>query len=320
MRTKTVGIISGFLIVAAVAIAAAALSPMALLSRPNSNSPGGSTGPHALAFEKPTWNAGDSWTYTASASRDGGQGGAIATGTLTRTVESVDASVVNVSVDGAFRAHWTLSPDSAGTAGTILIAYQMYFTDATIDGYTWYRASDLATLKEVRTIHFEGNFETDSGVYHAGYTATVETTFEPALNVWSFPLEANAAWSATATASVHATAAWAVDTPSQPWIFRKEITLTRDVHLSLVSGASEDVVTPAGTFQSIPVWLGPPHVGILGATRAPGLADGMDEDVPVLREHAAGAWFSGSAKNVVKVSFDTADAHLDLTLTEYHLG
>jgi hypothetical protein len=323
MRAKTIGIIAGALIVAAIAMSAVALSPLGLLSRPNPDTSDGSTGgtaPHPLAFEKPAWNAGDSWTYTAAASRDGGPGGAIATGTLTRRVESVDASVVNVSVAAAFRAHWTLAPDTTGTGGSIMIAYRMYFTDANISGYTWYRASDLATLKEVRTVHFEGNFETDSGVYHAAYTATVETTYEPALDMWSFPLQANEAWNATATGTVHVTAQWAIDAPNQPWVFQKDMTITRDVHLFLVSGPSEDIVTPAGTFQAIPVWLAQPHIEIIGPSPGPRLVDGLDEDLPMPGDHVAGAWFSGTAKNVVKVAFDTAGTHLDLALTEYHLG
>jgi len=323
MVAKTVGILSASVIVVAVAITALALGPLALLSRSNPGAnpdrPGG-PGPHPLAFEKPAWNAGDSWTYTSSASRDDGPGSAIATGTLTRQVESADADRVNVSVAGSFQTRWTLAPDATGSAGSIMLAHEMYFTGAAIEGYTWYRASDLATLKEVRTVHFDGSFEMDSGSYPAAYTATVETTFEPALNVWSFPLQANEAWTATSTATVHATAQWKVDTPAEPWSFQKQITFTRDVRLALVSGSSQDIVTPAGTFESIPVWLGLPSIGAFAPVRAPGLADGLDEDMPVPREHATAAWFSGSAKNVVKLAFDTGDAHLDLALTEYHLG
>jgi hypothetical protein len=316
------------MLVAVATIAALAVGPANLLSlsgpgtRPNAPGTGGDGGapPHVFAIEKPTWHTGDSWTYSADASADGRPGGAIATGTLTRTVVSMDASTVNVSVEGTFRSHWSLAPTDPQAAGSIMLNYAIGFRDATIGGYTWYRASDLATLKEVRTITFKGTFGTEAEVYNATYTASVETTFDPALDVWSFPLESNSSWTATSNASVHAVARWSIDAGAQPWVFSKDVTFTREVRLSLISGAEEDVVTPAGTFPSIPVWTGAAHVEALAPSRDPGIADGLEEDAPIPRDHVAAAWFSGTAKNVVMLTFDTGDAHLNLSLTDYHLG
>jgi hypothetical protein len=328
MQRRTLGFLTGAMLVAVATIAALAVGPANLLSlsgpgtRPNAPGTGGDGGapPHAFAIEKPTWHTGDSWTYSANASADGGPGSAIATGTLTRTVVSMDASTVNVSVEGSFRSHWSLAPTDPQAAGSIMLNYAIGFRDATIGGYTWYRASDLATVKEVRTITFKGTFGTETDVYNATYTASVETTFDPALDVWSFPLESNSSWTATSNASVHAVARWSIDAGAQPWVFSKDVNFTRVVRLSLISGASEDVVTPAGTFPSIPIWTGSPHVGALATSRDPGLADGLEEDAPIPRDHVAAAWFSETAKNVVMLTYDTGDAHLNLSLTDYHLG
>jgi hypothetical protein len=326
MRTRTLGAIAGSLIVAAAAFAAFLVGPSNLISldTPGTDSPspdGGDdgTGARPFAVEKPTWNTGDSWTYTAGAPSDGGPGGRLATGTLTRTVVSMDESLVNVSVEGSFRARWSLAPDNPDSRGFIMLDYSLGFRDATVGGYTWYRASDLATVKEVRTIVFHGTFEMDSGTYGARYAASVETTFEPALDVWSFPLDPNEAWTATSTATVQVSARWSIDTPDEPWVVAKEHAFTRDIHLPLASGPAEMVVTPAGTFESIPVWVAAPHVTLVGRYDS-GVADGLEEDVPVPRDHASASWFSEAAKNVVKVEFYTGEAHVDLMLTDYHVG
>jgi hypothetical protein len=328
MRSRTLGALAGSLIVAIAAIAAFAVGPSNLisLSDPGTDptAPGNGrdtgAGPRPFAIERPSWNVGDSWTYTARTSADGGPGGSLATGSLTRTVVSMDESLVNVSVEGSFGARWSMTPHNPDAAGSVLLNYAIGFRDATIGGYTWYRASDLATVKEVRTIAFRGTFEMDSGVYAARYAATVETTFEPALDVWSFPLDANEAWTATSTATVRVSVRWSMDMPDQPWSFAKDRTFTRDIHVPLASGAAEQIVTPAGTFESIPVWVSTPHVTTLTAHHDTGIADGLEEDVPVPREHASAVWFSSAAKNVVKVEFFTGDAHLDLELTNYRIG
>jgi hypothetical protein len=328
MRSRILGAIAGSLIVAAAAIAALAVGPSNIISLedpgtgPTGPGDGGDVdaGPGLFAVERPTWHMGDSWTYTAQASVDAGPEARIATGSLTRTVVSMDESLVNVSVAGSFRAQWILAPENPDAKGSIMLDHAFGFRNAMIAGYTWYRAPDLATVKEVRRIAFQGAVETDSGTHGARYATSVETTYEPALDMWSFPLGANEAWTATSTATVRVSVRWSVDAPQQPWVFAKDYTFTRDIRLPLFSGPAEEVVTPAGTFETIPVWVATPHVKTLGARHDPGMADGLEEDMPFPRDHASAAWFSPTAKNVVKVDFFTGDAHVDLTLTDYHLG
>jgi hypothetical protein len=327
MERKTLVIIAG--VVAAVTIAAIAFGPAGLgnlfLPTTNPNEPGnGNPGPKPTALDVPTWHEGDSWTYEAKAnpSSDGtSRNGPSATGSLTRTVVSADASTYNVSVQGSFHAHWTLNPIPDGSAaGSIMLDYHMFFEDATVDGYTWVRTSDLAIVKEVRTVHFDGSFEMDSGSYNASYTATVETTYDPALNVWAFPLEANETWNATSTATVRISTDWRVDDPHGAWEFGQDHTVTRDVRLFLMSGAAEDIETPAGTFAAIPVQIGTPALGRAATSDLVDVAAGLDQDIPVPQDHSVVMWFSGTAKNVVKVSVYLGGFEVDLALTAYHVS
>lgn len=326
MQRKTLVIIAG--VVAAVAIAAIAFGPAGLvnLSAPTTNRDepgnGGNPGPQPTALDVPTWHEGDSWTYEVNASSDETiRDGPSATGSITRTIVSADASTYNVSVQGSFHARWTLNPIPHGdAAGSIMLDYHMFFEDVTVNGYTWVRTSDLAIVKEVRTVHFEGTFETDAGAHNASYTATVETTYDPALNVWAFPIEANETWNATSTATVHISTDWRVDDPHGAWEFGQDLSMTRDVRLFMMSGAAEDIETPAGTFPSIPVRIGLPALGRAETSDLMDVAAGLDHDVPVPRDHFVETWFSGTAKNVVKVSLFLGGFKVDLALGAYHLG
>lgn len=322
MQRKTLALIG--IVVAVVAIAAIAFGPAGLLTssnpgtNPNDPGNGGNPGPHPNALDAPTWHEGDSWTYDVTASSgDVSRDGTSVTGSLTRTVVSADASMYNVSVQGAFHARWMLNPvPGDGAAGSIALVYRTLFHDATVDGYTWFRSSDLAIVKEVHTIHFAGMFETDAGAYNASYTAVVETTYDPALDLWAFPIAANESWTATSTATIHASTDWAIDDPRGPWVFGSEFNATREIRLFLNSGAPEDIDTPAGTFLAIPVRIGRP---MLQGLDVMDLAAGLDHEVPVPRDHSVETWFSATAKNVVKVSFFFVGFKVDLALSAYHL-
>jgi len=323
-------------VVAVVAIAAIAFGPMGLvgLSTPWTNldqpANGDNTGdgPRPNAFEMPSWHEGDRWTYEVNASSShespvaAYEGAASATGNLTRTVVSADETMYNVSVEATFHAQWMLNPtpDEVGASGSTMLDDRMSFKDVTVDGYTWYRTSDLAILKEVRTVAFGGSFQTDSGSYNVSYTATVETTYDPAFDVWAFPLDANDTWNATSNATVHVMTNWTVESPHGAWGFWKDLTFTRPVRLFLMSGAPEAIVTPAGTFPSIPVRIGLPHIDREQASDHTEGAEGLDHDVPVARDHSVEAWWSGTAKNVVQIRFAAWGSGVNLVLTSYHLG
>ena len=90
-----------------------------------------------------------------------------------------------------------------------------------------------------------------------------------------------------------------------------------------MSGAVVDVSTPAGAFSAIPVSMGRPELDVTHAGIATDPGDhamGFDHELPVERNHAMQAWFSGAAKNVVKAQLFAAGVRLNLVLSSYHLG
>ena len=329
MQRRSLAVIVAAL-VAAVAIASVAFAPEALrnLSNPgsNSNQPGTGTGPQPTAVEVPTWAQGDSWTYDVNASSSGLQpDGPAASGHLTRTVVSTVGSQYNVSLEGSFHIRWMIDPTplADGSGAAAMTMARSMLESATLGGYSWYRASDLALQKEVRTVAVHGSSTTAVGVYDASYSATIETTFDPALGVWSFPLQANETWNATSTATVHGWIQWQLSGPNATWKEASNFTYTEPVRLFLMSGAAVDVSTPAGVFSAIPVSMGRPELDVTHAGIATDPGDhamGFDHEVPVERNHAMQAWFSGAAKNVVKAQLFAAGVRLNLVLSSYHLG
>lgn len=324
MQRKPLAVIVGA-VVAAVVLAAIAFGPPGIeqLANPpeTPDEPrDDDTVPNPSSFSVPTWRVGDRWTYeTRGASGQMAPAGLSVSGILSRTVVSADASMYNVSVEGLFRSQWVISPATQGEGfGPMTEDSPLVFRDATLAGFTWYRTSDLAILREFRTVTFERTAPSDAGMYRATYTASVDTKYEPPLDVWSFPLVPNDAWVATGEATVVGTSRWTTEDPSGLRSGANEWTFKRPVHLGLASGPVEDVVTPAGTFPAIAVRIDVPETGIdAGSTD---VAAGLDRAVPVPLDPSLTAWFSGTAKNVVQLSLTAGDARADLVLTDYDLG
>ncbi len=197
MQRRVLGVLIACL-VTAIAISAVAFGPAALRDLGSPKAPGQTgTGPQATSIERPTWYQGDTWTYTVNTTSAGLRpDGPSASGSLTRTVVSADASRDNVSLAGSFHIRWMVdvTPAAGMADASRMVACGGMFENATLGGYTWYQASDLAIIKEVRTLEVGGSTTTPMGTYRASYKAAVETTFDPALKVWSFPLQANETW------------------------------------------------------------------------------------------------------------------------------
>jgi hypothetical protein len=197
------------------------------------------------------------------------------------------------------------------------------FENATLGGYTWYRASDLAIVKEVRTLDVQGSTMTPTGPYLASYKAFVETSYEPALKVWAFPLQPNETWMASSNATIRAAAHWHLTGPNVSWDVVSIFNAKVPVRLFLHSGEAETVVTPAGSFSAISVSAGHPDLDVARATAldaSPNRAMGLDHESPIERDHSGLAWFSGTAKNVVQAHLFTLGFRLTLALRSYHLS
>src|SRR5881628_924977 len=145
---------------------------------------------------------------------------------------------------------------------------------------------------------------TARGWFNTSYTATVQTTYEPALNIWSFPIEENETWNVSSNATIHAMIAWRFDGPNDSFGFWHNFKVTVPIRLTLDSGELENVTTPAGTFASIPVRVALPTIDRLATDDREGPVVGLGGDECGQPRLAAEAWFSGDVGNAVKaVSF-----------------
>ncbi len=295
------------------------------LGSPNDTRPRPAAGP----IETPTWHVGDSWTYSVNASSafDSTQGLWVAPsleGSVTRTVDVADGSQYNVSLAATFHVGKVidLSQETGYGNASIMLHSYVVLNDATVDGYTLYRASDLAKVTDFRMVHISGSFYAEYGMYNttinASYTAKILTNYNPPLDIWSFPLGENETWEGASNATVHVWKTWRFE--GADWYIEKgrNATFTVPIRVALASGMFEDVTTPAGTFPAIPVRVGL-HVMDLGTTTdqmafATRLGDdGFGEPhAPVV------AWFNGDVGNVVKAVTLLDGLHVEIELTSYH--
>ena len=318
MKPKSLGIIAILAVVAVVAVAAVAFGPSSFSGLGNPES--------TTRFESPigvpTWHVGDTWTYDVNESlRSMNFDHPYASGTLTRAVVSADAEQYNVSVAGSFHLVGLLDRmnDPSPANATIMLYHHPMLDNATVDGYAWYRASDLAKVKDVRTVRVYGSLWTEAGVFNASYTATVETTYQPALDIWSFPLGENETWNVTSNATIHAQIQWGVVGPDIYWDFGRNISVTVPIRLVLRSGVFDNVTTPAGTFASILV-----RAGFAAFERDTDdhrdMAIQLGNDEAMEHRLPAALWFSGTAKNVVMTSVVLGGVRVEAVLASYHVG
>jgi len=239
---------------------------------------------------------------------------------LTRTVASADASQYNVTVHGSFHlpSLFDAARDGGYTNSSTLLLYRPVLENATVDGYALYRASDLAELKEVRTVHLKSSLWTARGWFNASYTATVQTTYDPALDIWAFPLGENETWNVSSNATIHAMIAWRFDGPNESFGFWHTFDVTAPIRLMLHSGEIQDVTTPAGTFSSIPVRVALPTIDRLTTDDREGPVVGLGGDECGRPRLAAEAWFSGDVGNVVKAVTFIGGMKIVAELASFH--
>jgi len=309
MRIRPLGLVAITIALVGIAVAAVAFGPANLA---NQGAPSGTNPPQSSSVGVPTWHVGDSWTYNVNSTPPDvfiagpTWGSPSLTGTLTRTVASASGSEYNVTVHGSFHLGSVFDPvrDGNETNSSTLLLFRPVMENATVDGYAVYRASDLAELKEVRTVQLKSALWTARGWFNVSYTATVQTTYAPALDIWAFPIEENETWNVSSDATIHAIIAWRFDAPNDSFGFWHNSNVTVPIRLMLHSGELESVTTPAGTFSSIPVRVALPTIDRLATDDREGPVVGLGGDECGQPRLAAEAWFSGDVGNVVKaVSF-----------------
>ena len=324
MQTKSLRI-TALAAVVAVAIAAVALGPLNLGNLGGPGTTNGNT-PQSSSIGTPTWHTSDTWTYDVNASSpdttDTMWGRPSVTGSLTRTVVSADGSQYNVSVQGSFHIGRLIDPlrDPDIANASIRVLGHSNLDNATVVGYVLYRTSDLATVMEVRTVQVSGSIWTEARTFNASYTVKVETTYDPPLDVWSFPLRENESWNVSSNATIHVWTKWRLDGPNMYFEYGRNFTATVPIRLHLMSGASMDVTTPAGTFSAIPVRLALPGADLRTVDDRLGVVMGLGTDAFVEPRVPVETWFNGTAKNVVQAVGRAGGLRVDAVLASYHVG
>ncbi len=285
------------------------------------NGDGGTTPQEPVPIETPAWNVGDSWTYNVTSSSsepseysDRSFGVA---GEFTRTVTAIEGDAYNVSVTGTFRIEgFDLMQDSLLGNASIMVLTNVSLNQATVEGYSLYRTSDLAKLRDIRTIHLSGAIETEAGDYNLSYTKTIETTYDPAFDVWDFPLDENETWEAVTNATVRVWTEWAIEGPNLDYEDDHNFTATVPVYLLLMSGEREDVETPAGTFASLPVRPALPEIDSSSLDDRLGFLISLGSDTLTEPGSSAQLWFSAEAGNVVRAETIAFGSRIQVVLVE----
>ncbi len=324
----------------AIGITGVAAVSTGLVGNPLSASTQGPTPAGSLAA--PAWQTNDTWVYNVTLSAPAlsdritvlsGQETDIVRGTLT---DAAGDTVYNVTTSAVFDLRTAREPERLPGMEASPIA----FGSVHVDGYTWYRTSDLAVAAEARTVTAGGTLRTPMGNLAISFKETTEATFAPALAVLKFPLTTNETWNSDSMANVTLRMTLRIDTPTS--FFQVERGMSRDVPARLggeTGPSMKQVKTPDGNFTALPVRFegrefndtrdgdGAPGMsehdrgdGALGmlAGMTP-VANAMDRlggivasfGTPTLREGPGiTAWYSAQAENVVKVTAPQAEGRI----------
>lgn len=254
-------------------------------------------GEEATPVTVPVWSAGDRWTYDVRmspvsdgmepASLDLGLFGLV-TKTVVGTVNAAGADAYNVTVDvdleGLLSAPW-------------FDLDHVRITEAHVDGFTWYRVADLATLRDVRTLFLRGDVSSMSRTINASLTVRTDVVYEPAWDVWAFPIHENESWPSMTNATVRVESLFRVDAPDSFTEVGRNASFVLPISVAMSSAQFEDVTVPAGTFGAIRT-----SAARFDIERDDDPFNGMSalrlEEAP----HASvDAWFSPDVGNVVRV-------------------
>lgn len=272
----------------------------------------------------PVWHTGDSWTYNVTlGSGDGdtaptwspfGLHGQV-TETVAGTVSTPFGTAYNVTLAGTFGIEdheGLLEPQNATVAG------------ASLGGYAWYRTSDLATVQTVRTVHVNHTFEVFGGTDAFSYDAMTSVAFNPPIELWKFPLQANETWNVTSNATVEHASTVVFESPNATFSDHRNATFTIRLAFDAHTGLFENVTTPAGTFNALPTrYARAPFANLTQDDRISDPVVGFAEDCLRFEPRAFGSsWFSAAVGNVVRAHMGIGELGLgvSMVLVAYHVA
>ncbi|HKZ99487.1 MAG TPA: hypothetical protein VJ326_07865 [Thermoplasmata archaeon] len=283
--------------------------------RPEASSPDG--GSEIAAIDLPAWSAGDTWTYNMTLARapdgsDPASSGGGLSGTITKTV------VGTVNARGGSAYNVSLAADFAGAMDSMMEDDDhIRVTEASVDGYSWYRTADLAKIRDVRTLTLEGETSWMAGTASARLTVWTDASYEPAWDLWAFPIEENESWAVRSNATVDVRSLFRLEAPDHSFEYEKNGSFTIPIAYTMGSGTAETVTTPAGTFEAMRTFVAGPaddHGDVAGI-----LAWIGDEAAYASLE----AWFSPDVENVVRVvgtAGGSRPIRIEVALVSFHVG
>ena len=338
MQRKTLALIAVPLLAIALAASAVAFVPGILTAFSAGPTP-------ATSVSAPTWKVGDTWTYNVSLApmdvrevlpeemllQPASTNETLVLGTLTETV----VGNVSTSYGPAWNTTVTANlrfgePQPVGSMEPMLEPTSM--PAVAITGFVWYRASDLAPVYALKTVHMMDTWNTSLGTfgdfgtlanatYSLSYTATTEIWYHPPLAVWQFPLMENESWNVSSNATIHFASVFEFEGPNVTYDSNHSATFVVPLDFAMRTGTFADVSTPAGTFHALSVSASHrefPEIADTDASAMMNLTGETDFATP----HAfASAWFSGQVGNVVKadlgLGFEGPRVELDLVSYSY---
>lgn len=293
-------------------------------------------------IDVPTWSVGDAWSYDVNLTRVEGDAQdilcdahddicditsepsddlvarALVLGSLTASVAGIETTesgdVYNVSVTGSFELQpWE---DRMPWERLDHEVVPIHFGAVTIEGYSLYLVDSLALVKDVRTVHMTGEFSGDWGTATAALTLWTVKTYDPAIDLWAFPILPMESWVVESTASVDVTSVFRLDAPDYYVEVGRHRAFDVPIRLVAESGEFEEVTTPAGTFQAIPISFSPSMVAEREEMDAVGVATALDHGE--LRSEATfEVWFSSDVGAAVRLHAAVHGLDLEIVLVEY---
>jgi len=269
------------------------------------------------AVELPTWSVGDRWTYnvTVTSTSDDLALSSLPAPDLTGTV----TKEVRALADGEYNVSVTANLDGLMMA-SLYDETVVQITEAGIEGYSRYRASDLATIMDVRTVRLRAEMPTLMGTLSAYLTVWTQTAYHPAWDAWAFPIDETETWPVMTNATVDGRAVLRLEGLDGYLEAGKEFSFAMPLNYSIVSAGLQNITVPAGTFRSMHTFAVLPQIDLeLEDDLAMVLA--LDAGSLPIPNASVDVWFAEDVGNIVRATVTAGlsrSLKVDVVLLEFH--